>query len=803
MTAKILLLNLIIFIVFGIIIGVMVLAFRDIGELTDKIIDREARQIIHNAGMAREISGVFDRANMLIGTFYKNEALLKTNGDILLNETERLSSQKMDEKLKKSLTDFKTRLELFLKQCARINDISKHVHLINDDLTNSLAKMDNIISEKIILLITEEKDVSDLRQLSILIPSYREYLLKVNLQFAALETLRSEKNAETICALLAELHLRLRTLLTFDPQVLSCKNNLLNGVSEYEKYIAVFNDAVTEFHIRLTELNRGKQQIIGVMENLNKEIINKFHHIHEKTKKVMRSSMYFVYILSGTVIILFGVLTYIFFLLNIRKPMELICQELESVGNGDFDARIRLERVDEWSVIEQSLNKMVSEIWDSYSELYLKNEQLQKMHKELEATATYLEAEVAERKRTEKKLWKSQQYIKNIIDFMPSAMIGVDNEGRVTHWNMAAEKVVGISAEEAQNKFVTDVYPELDPQMNRIRRSLTDLRPLKAEKQIRLRQDEICYDDIMIYPLAADGEEGAVIRIDDVTSRVRIEEMMIQTEKMMSVGGLAAGMAHEINNPLGVILQGTQNTFRRLSPELEVNLKVARECGTDLETIRSYLKKRSILRYMNGIKDAGTRAAKIVTNMLNFSRQSEANMVPTNINKLLDNTIELAANDYDLKKKYDFRYIVIIRDYAHQLTEVPCIVTEIEQVILNLLRNSAQAMAEIKERKNTSKIILRTKREAEHVQIEIQDNGPGMDEKIRTRIFEPFFTTKTVGLGTGLGLSVSYFIITKNHRGTMSVESEPGRGAKFIIRLPLTRTPPNERIYRSYSPGNI
>lgn len=146
---------------------------------------------------------------------------------------------------------------------------------------------------------------------------------------------------------------------------------------------------------------------------------------------------------------------------------------------------------------------------------------------------------------------------------------------------------------------------------------------------------------------------------------------------------------------------------------------------------------------------------------------------------------------------------MIIRDYAHQLTEVPCIVTEIEQVILNLLRNSAQAMAEIKERKNTSKIILRTKREAEHVQIEIQDNGPGMDEKIRTRIFEPFFTTKTVGLGTGLGLSVSYFIITKNHRGTMSVESEPGRGAKFIIRLPLTRTPPNERIYRSYSPGNI
>ncbi len=551
MTAKILLLNLIIFIVFGIIIGVMVIAFRDIGELTDNIIDRDAGQIINNAGMVREISGVFDRANMLIGTFYRNEGLLKNNGNILLNETDRLASQKMDENLKKSLLYFKARLELFLRQCALINDVSKSIHLINNDLNIYFAKMDDMISDNMVSLVMEGKDMSDLRQQSILIPSYREYLLKANLQFAALETLRSENDAASIITLLEELHLTLRTLLTFDPQVVTCKNKLLDSISEYKKHIVIFNNAVIEFHMRLTELNRGKEHIIAVMESLNEEIIYKFHHIQEKTKKVMRSSMYFVYILSGTVIILFGILTYIFFILNIRKPMELICRELESVGNGDFDVRIRLERVDEWSVIEQSLNKMVSEIWDSYSELYLKNEQLQKIHRELEATAKYLEAEVAERKRTEEKLWESQQYIKNIIDFMPSAMIGVDNEGRITHWNMAAEKAVGISAEEAQNKFITNVYPELAPQMNRIRKSLTDLKPLKAEKQIRLRHNEICYDDIMIYPLAADGAEGAVIRIDDVTSRVRIEEMMIQTEKMMSVGGLAAGMAHEINNPWG------------------------------------------------------------------------------------------------------------------------------------------------------------------------------------------------------------------------------------------------------------
>jgi signal transduction histidine kinase len=253
------------------------------------------------------------------------------------------------------------------------------------------------------------------------------------------------------------------------------------------------------------------------------------------------------------------------------------------------------------------------------------------------------------------------------------------------------------------------------------------------------------------------------------------------------VGGLAAGMAHEINNPLGAILQGVQNALRRLSAELEANIHIAEECGTDLETIRSYLEKRGIFRYLNGVRESGLRAARIVSNMLNFSRQSATDMSLADINKLLDNTVELATSDYDLKKKYDFRQIQIIREYDAELPRTPCIPTEIEQVVLNLLRNSAQAMAEIKERTAAPVIILRTRKTSEYLLIEVEDNGPGMEEKIRTRIFEPFFTTKTVGVGTGLGLSVSYFIITNNHKGSIAVESEFGKGTKFIIRLPLMR----------------
>jgi signal transduction histidine kinase len=160
--------------------------------------------------------------------------------------------------------------------------------------------------------------------------------------------------------------------------------------------------------------------------------------------------------------------------------------------------------------------------------------------------------------------------------------------------------------------------------------------------------------------------------------------------------------------------------------------------------------------------------------------------MPVNIAKLLDKAIELANHDYDLKKKFDFRDIRIVRRYEADMPQVPCASTEIEQVILNLLRNAAQAMSENEPQKRPPCITLHLRRENDFAAIEIADNGPGMTDTQLKRIFEPFFTTKEVGVGTGLGLSVSYFIVTNNHDGTLSAESAPDNGASFIIRLPLT-----------------
>jgi signal transduction histidine kinase len=145
--------------------------------------------------------------------------------------------------------------------------------------------------------------------------------------------------------------------------------------------------------------------------------------------------------------------------------------------------------------------------------------------------------------------------------------------------------------------------------------------------------------------------------------------------------------------------------------------------------------------------------------------------------------LELAASDYDLKKKYDFRSIEIIKDYQ-DTPQVPIVSVEIEQVILNLLKNAAQAMiANPPDRR--PRITFRLRCEGRYAVLEVEDNGPGMTEDIFRRVFEPFFTTKEPGAGTGLGLSVSYMIVTQNHKGFMEVQSTPGRGTVFTVRLPI------------------
>lgn len=396
--------------------------------------------------------------------------------------------------------------------------------------------------------------------------------------------------------------------------------------------------------------------------------------------------------------------------------------------------------------------------------------------------------DITERKKTEMELNQLRNYMANIIDSMPSVLIGVSKMGRITLWNSRAASRTGLSNKEVFGKNLSSAVPWLKPYIPFIKESI-DSRSVKYEpKQIFSRNGKTRYEDITVYPLVADDVDGAVIRLDDVTEQVYLEEMMIQSEKMLSVGGLAAGMAHEINNPLAGMMQNAEVILRRLGSDLPANDKAAEEAGITMAAIREFLKERKVIRQLELIHKSGKRAAMIVQNMLSFARKSDSKPAPADLTELLESTIELAENDYDLKKKYDFRHVELIREYEENVPEVPCTSSKIQQVFLNILRNGTEAMYEA--RKRTGKpenphFILRIKHKNDFVVTEIEDNGPGIPKELKKHVFEPFFTTKEVGVGTGLGLSVSYFIVKENHGGELEVETESGEYTRFIIRLPI------------------
>jgi len=269
----------------------------------------------------------------------------------------------------------------------------------------------------------------------------------------------------------------------------------------------------------------------------------------------------------------------------------------------------------------------------------------------------------------------------------------------------------------------------------------------------------------------------------NISDQKKLREAMMQSEKMLALGGLSAGMAHEINNPLAGIMQNAQVVINRLEKDSPASVKTADNLGLDLTVMRAFLKERKILSQLRRIHEAGKRAADIVSNMLNFARK-ERNKSSHDLRSLLDKTLEMVGNDYNLKKKTDFRSIKIVRKYEDDLPLVVCDQGQLQQVFLNILKNGAEAMQEIGNSSQEPQFTLTACQKDGMVIIEIQNNLSGISKELQSRIFEPFFTTKPVGVGTGLGLSVSYFIIHESHGGELRVESDESSWVKFIIELP-------------------
>ncbi len=422
----------------------------------------------------------------------------------------------------------------------------------------------------------------------------------------------------------------------------------------------------------------------------------------------------------------------------------------------------------------------------SYTDPYLYN----KHDLEVLSSISDQVAIAIDRKRTEDELRKSEKKYRHLFNNAPAGMYEIDFvKQRLTEVNNVLCKYTGYSEDE---------FLSMDP---------LDLLTDKSKKKFMegykdLLRGKNVPDNIEYNILKKDGQKrcvvlnsdfiyknknltGAQVVVHDITERKKIEEMMIQSEKMMSVGGLAAGMAHEINNPLAGIMQNTQLVINRFSKSLPANNKTALETGITMTAIENYMEKRNIHQLLKNIHKAGSNAAKIVDNMLSFARKGGSSKSCHNIYELLNKTLELAQSDYDLKKKYDFKQIKIVNEFEPIIPEITCEESKILQVFFNIIKNAAEAMYEAEQKPEIPKLTFRVLKAWGMAQIEIEDNGPGMDDTTLKRVFEPFFTTKDVNKGTGLGLSLSYFIIVDDHGGEMEVESVLGKGTKFIIKLPF------------------
>lgn len=256
------------------------------------------------------------------------------------------------------------------------------------------------------------------------------------------------------------------------------------------------------------------------------------------------------------------------------------------------------------------------------------------------------------------------------------------------------------------------------------------------------------------------------------------QAQLVQSEKMVSLGQLVAGIAHEINNPIGAIYANMPPLVEYID-DIEATVEVARSCldeqGT--KTLNEHLEQidypfvvEDLANLLESQKQAADRIRNIVLSLRNFSRLDQGDVKTVLLEEGLDSTLQMLLHKFKNR-------IAIEKDYA--LNEmVECYAGEMNQVFMNILANAIQAISE------TGTIVITTAKVNEQAVVSIADTGMGMPEDVKAKIFDPFFTTKDVGEGTGLGLSISYGIIEKHH-GTLTVESELNHGTRFIIAIPL------------------
>ncbi len=426
--------------------------------------------------------------------------------------------------------------------------------------------------------------------------------------------------------------------------------------------------------------------------------------------------------------------------------------------------------------------------------------------------------EITARKRIENTLREGEQRLKAVLDSLLTGVLIIDAQTHVVlDANPMAEKILGRArADMVGHPCHRYVCPTQEGQC-----PITDLnQTVMLDERMALRPDGTGIHILKSVNLAEiHGQRCLVESFIDITDRKEAEEtirraneqlaeanrelremqaQIVQSEKLASIGQLAAGVAHEMNTPVGFVASNFQTLQKYVDKFLRL-FRLYEQLGTAVEDgqrdrrlaileqikqARKDLKIDFVLDDIQGLfhesREGLERVTSIIQNLRDFSRIDQAEgLAEYSINEGLKAALAVAQNE--------IRDCAEVRLELGDVPAVPCRANQVNQVFLNMLVNAAQAIAS-QQRQEKGTITLRTTRDGDQVVCEISDDGPGIASEILSKIFDPFFTTKPVGKGTGLGLSISYDIVVNKHKGQILVRSVVGQGTTFTIRLPIEQT---------------
>ncbi len=382
--------------------------------------------------------------------------------------------------------------------------------------------------------------------------------------------------------------------------------------------------------------------------------------------------------------------------------------------------------------------------------------------------------------RTRRNLRGLQQLTDSMIDSMSALVIGIDDQGQIIELNLKAADFLAKTKAEIHGQSLYHAFADLPISRSMIYQVLEHKTSVHADKLADRKNERVW--DVRITPWFSEHRQGALLRLEEVTEQVQLETLMIQKEKLITISRLAVGMIHEINNPLASILQNTQVIHNRLGPQLQKNRLAAEGCGTSIEKIECYLRERKIDLAIEAVRESARRAARVIENLINFSRQDEENEAFNSLGNLLDRAIELAAGDFDLKQQYDFRQIRIERNYDPGLPPVRCRALKLQQAFFALLRFRAERM--LTAENHCQRMTLSLYAEGDQVLLLLEDDGPLLSEEERRNLFRPSLSDPE----GGLGLCVCHFIICNIHGGTISLETGDDGHSRLVVRLPIERS---------------